>query len=155
MIREKKHRLEKDCYKGEKIVSFTSCIKQRTNVFVCKDLFNEFEKILIKELNRFECDSYIHLFMPDHIHFIIEGKNENSDVIKVMEMFKQKTGYWFSNNGKIAKWQKDYYDHIIRDQEDLKKQIYYILENPVRAGICKHWKEYRFIGSTIYDFDEF
>ncbi|MEO8664821.1 MAG: transposase [Ignavibacteria bacterium] len=153
-IIEKKHRLDKELYLGQKIVSFTCCIKNRDQVFVKKDLFDEFENILLKELSKFKCDSLIHLFMPDHVHLILRGKNESSDVIKTVDMFKQETGFWFYKNLNKIKWQKDYHDHIIRNDEDLKKHINYVLYNPIRAGICEHWKEYKFKGSTVYNFDD-
>jgi hypothetical protein len=49
---------------------------------------------------------------------------------------------------------KNFYDHIIRNDENYEKVIYYILNNPVRAGIVDHWKKYPYKGSTVYNFDE-
>lgn len=92
--------------------------------------------------------------MPDHLHLVLEGKKEDSNVINAVNMFKQKSGFWLSNNSSQIKWQKDYYDHLIRNYEDLKNHIYYILFNPVRAKICESWKEYPFKGFTVYDFNE-
>ena len=154
IIREKKHRLQKHLYQGEKTVSFVSCIKKRNKVFVDKNIFNEFENILLEEVTKFKCQALIYLFMPDHLHLLLQGEEQNSDVIKTMDMFKQKTGFWFYQNKNHIKWQKDYYDHIIRNDEDLKEHIYYILYNPVRAGIVSNWKDYEFKGSSVYNFDE-
>lgn len=131
IIREKKHRLGKEFYRGEKTVSFTACIENRNRVFVSNDIFKVFEKILLEEINQFVCQTLIYLFMPDHLHLILKGENEKSDVIKCIDMFKQKTGFWFYKNSNHSEWQKDYHDHIIRNDEDLKKHIYYILNNPV------------------------
>ena len=49
---------------------------------------------------------------------------------------------------------KDYYDHIIRNDEDINNQIKYILYNPVRASLVENWNEYKFKGSTVYNFEE-
>lgn len=38
--------------------------------------------------------------------------------------------------------------------DDIEKQVYYILENPVRKGLVNNWKEYPFKGSTIYNFEK-
>ena len=92
--------------------------------------------------------------MPDHLHLILEGISEKSDLWKAIVMFKQQTGFWFSKNMEDVKWQKDFYDHIPRKDEDLKKLILYILNNPVRKNIVTRWQDYPFLGSIDYDLEE-
>ena len=69
-------------------------------------------------------------------------------------MFKQKTGYWFTKNRKEVKWQKDYYDHILRSEENLIVHLKYILNNPVRTGLVGYWRNYPYKRSTIYNLAE-
>jgi len=45
------------------------------------------------------------------------------------------------------RWQKDFYDHVLRKNEDMVAQIKYILDNPVRRGLVSSWDEYPFSGS--------
>ena len=153
-FKERNHRLPKELYAGEIIVSFTACIKNRKELFTNENIFNEFQRILIEELKSGFCSSHVYLLMPDHLHIIIKGENSNANVKSCMDKFKQKTGYWLSKNKIDKKWQKDYYDHIIRDGENLELQVRYILNNPVRAGLVDNWKDYPFKGSTIFNFDE-
>ena len=153
-IREKKHRLEPEFYLGIKAVSFTLCIKEMKKVFTNQNIFRDFEEILNREMEKSFCDSLIYLFMPDHIHLILQGKEDHSNVLKCVYSFKQKTGYWLSQNIPDIKWQKDFYDHIIRNEEDFRNQLSYILNNPVRKGLVDEWQDYKFKGSTIYDLDE-
>jgi hypothetical protein len=47
-----------------------------------------------------------------------------------------------AHGGKL--WQAGYYDHCLRDGEDLLKQARYILENPLRAGIVDRPEAYPF-----------
>jgi putative transposase len=94
-------------------------------------------------------DKHLYLFMPNHCHILIEGKNEGSNLWKCIVYFKQKSGYWLSQNGYSERWQKDFYDHILRKEDDVKKQTLYILKNPVRKGIIDNWKDYHFKGSTF------
>ena len=152
-VREQKHRLDRNLYKGFVICAFTLCIKDRGSLFVSKDIFSSFEKILLDSLKKNNCDAHVYLFMPDHCHFILEGKSDESDLWKTIVAFKQKTGYWLSKN-KEERWQKDFYDHIIRKDEDLIKQVRYILENPCRKNMVKYWKDYSFRGSTIYNLND-
>jgi REP element-mobilizing transposase RayT len=91
--------------------------------------------------------------MPDHAHLLLATKDESGDVLKAMKLFKQKTGFWLSQNGNGVRWQKDYYDHILRREEDIERHVHYILGNPVGAGLVQDWTEYTFRGSTIYDLD--
>ena len=48
-------------------------------------------------------------------------------------------------------WQKDFYDHIVRDEDETGRHIRYILNNPVKQGLVRHWKDYPFMGSTLLD----
>jgi putative transposase len=153
IIREKKHRLDKEYYFG-KTVSFTICIKNKVPFFISDNIFNVFEKILLNELNKFDCEAIVYLFMPDHVHLITSPKNDNSDCFSLIKMFKQKTGFLMSQNNYKCMWQKDYYDHIVRDDENLKNLIYYILYNPVRAEITDDWKKYKYRGSSVYQFED-
>lgn len=150
-IVEKKHRLDPEVYKGGNFVSFTICIKERMELFSNQNAVRVFEKILLEELEKKECAAWIYVFMPDHVHIIISGKTAIADPRKCIAMFKQKTGFWLSKNNKNVMWQKDYYDHILRNNEDLISHIKYILNNPVRAGIVSYWKHYKFFGSTEYN----
>ncbi|MGH2567499.1 MAG: transposase, partial [Bacteroidota bacterium] len=40
-------------------------------------------------------------------------------------------------------WQHESYDHIIRDNDELERIIWYILDNSVKAGLVEHWKNWR------------
>ena len=154
IIREKKHRLSHENYQGFTIVSYTKCVQERKRLFTTDQVVEVFEKYLLQELAAGRCDALVYLFMPDRAHFILQGKTADSNSLDVMYRYSQKTGYWLSKNYPTFKWQKDFYDHIIRKEEDLKKHIYYVLKNPVRQNLVKYWKDYPFKGSTVYSFDE-
>jgi len=154
IIIEKKHRLPSENYIGKKMVAFTGNVKNRAALFSNKTAFRQIEKILLEALITHNCDAYVYLFMPDHFHFILSGKNPKSDIKKCIDSFKQKSGYWLYKNLPEYKWQKDYYDHILKSDEDLFNHIIYILNNPVKAGLVKYWKDYNMKGSTVYDLDK-
>ena len=151
IIREKLHRLPAELYVGNKTVAFTICVKGNEKFFVTDEIFILFEKELLNSLQGYKCSAQVYLFMPDHVHLIVSGNRKDSNVKKSIELFKQKTGYWLSQNLPKFKWQKDYYDHIIRNDEDIQNQIRYILNNPVRANLKDDWKEYPYKGSTVYN----
>lgn len=154
MIREKKHRLDREQYIGEKTISFTLCVKERKKLFVDDIVFKTLKDILLKEAEKFDISLLLFLFMPDHCHLLVKGNNENSDVKSFIDRFKQKSGFWLAQNKPEFKWQKDYYDHILRDNEDLKNHLLYILNNPIREKLVDNWKDYNYKGSSCFDLDK-
>jgi REP element-mobilizing transposase RayT len=154
MIRERNHRLPPEYYSGPVIVAFTACVLNRARLFTDEPVVRCFEEILRSEAAAHKCDLVIYVLMPDHCHVLLRGRSDDANALSAMKAFKQKSGYWLSKNRVGFRWQKDFYDHILRGEEETAKHIRYILENPVRAGIVDDWKEYPFRGSTICNLDE-
>ena len=98
----------------------------------------------IRQLNSFyahiSVDRYV--IMPDHIHILMsiqEGQsgtpvptskikidNKNSSVSKFISTFKRFCNKEYGENI----WQRSYYDHIIRNQQDYNEIWEYIENNP-------------------------
>ena len=85
--------------------------------------------------------------MLDHQHLIITGTEINADIWKTVVSYKQKTGFWMAANRPGMRWQKDFYDHVLRTREDIAIHLNYILDNPARKGLVSFWAEYPFRGS--------
>ncbi len=109
---------------------------------------------MIEIKNKYEGKNWVYIFMPDHVHLVIEGNSEKADLWKIVVKFKQKTGFWLSKNSIGIRWQKDFYDYIHRKDEDLKKHMHYILNNSVRKGLVGNWEEYPFKGSLDFDLEK-
>jgi REP element-mobilizing transposase RayT len=153
LIKEKKHRLPEIAYKGEVSVAFTLCVQDRQNIFLNSSIVDNFTIILKSLMDRHCCIIPVYCFMPDHQHLIVTGASEQADSLKFIKMYKQKTGYWLSKSFS-AKWQKDFYDHVIRKEENLINISRYILDNPVRKGLVAHWRDYPFKGSIGCDLED-
>ncbi len=89
---------------------------------------------------RFQIWAYC--FMPDHLHLLVEGLSEDADMRKFVSLFKQRTGYKFRRNHQESLWHKNYYEHILRGDEQTKKVAEYISENPIRKGIVEEHDQY-------------
>jgi putative transposase len=151
--REKTHRLPPDAYRGFVRASFTANLDNRKEYFITAERFQEQEQFLLRALNELQCDSELYLFMPDHLHIIVTGRTPDSDVRAAMSKFKQYSGYNFSKTKSNVRWQKDFFDHIFRREDDLRKQMIYILNNPVRWGLYERWIDYPYKGSTVFDLE--
>lgn len=44
-------------------------------------------------------------------------------------------------------WQRDFFDHRIRDNENLDKKADYIRMNPVRKGLCEKSEDWDYVWS--------
>jgi REP element-mobilizing transposase RayT len=152
-IREKPHRLQESNYQGEISVSFTLCIKDRLQLFKSASAVNVFINILKSQVEKSSCIIPVYCFMPDHQHLIVTGTDSNSGILYFIKQYKQKTGHWLSQHQSSAKWQKDFFDHIIRKDEGLVNLARYILDNPVRKGLVANWREYPYKGAIGCELD--
>ena len=41
-------------------------------------------------------------------------------------------------------WHHESYDHVIRDQEEYDRIVWYTLNNPVKAGLVEKWEDWKF-----------
>jgi putative transposase len=96
-------------------------------------------------LHRFLVDAYC--VMPDHLHFLAFGKAPTSNLLVLAKSLKQKTAYVYQQETSVRLWQKNYYDHVLRANEESNHVAAYIWMNPVRKGLCKNFAEYPFSGS--------
>jgi len=83
-------------------------------------------------------------FMPDHLHLLVVGEDDQSNLKKFTNLFKQKSGYWFKKSYNENLWHVSYYDHILRKEESMEGVAKYILGNPVRKGLVSDPREYAF-----------
>ena len=58
--------------------------------------------------------------MPDHLHFLATANSSASDLAPFVSAFKQRTGYRYLKACRGKLWQPQYYEHILREAEDLQ-----------------------------------
>ena len=80
--------------------------------------------------------------MPDHIHWLFQLQDK--PLAEVMRVFKGRSAYDINQElgRKGILWQRYYYDHALRDNEDIRGAARYIIANPLRAGLVKHIGDY-------------
>ena len=76
-----------------------------------------------------------YVIMPNHIHIIIELCNDKISLGKFIKAFKSKisrqcTKLYIFNKNDI--WQRNYYEHIIRNNFELNRIKNYIKNNPYK-----------------------
>lgn len=96
--------------------------------------------------------------MPNHIHMVFEllrglsdashvGRRDSSPYIvtNIVENLKWYTALEANRalGRRGAFWQHESYDHVIRDDNELQTFIRYVIENPVKAGLVQHWRDWK------------
>jgi putative transposase len=94
---------------------------------------------------------YSYVVMPDHIHLLIEP-NDRYDLSEVMKAIKGSFGrkYLMMRGEKGRVWQRQFFGYTVEDELQLKRNIRYIFENPVRRGIVKNEVDYEFSSAKAY-----
>ncbi len=146
-IYKKRIRLKNFNYIGNYRYFVTITVFNKQHLFVEKNIIDCIKIELKKLSSEKNFKVWAYCFMPDHLHFLIEGISEKSDFKKFITKFKQLTGFRYKQKYKKNLWQINYYEHILRKEEDTKEVVYYIFNNPVRKGLVNNYLLYPFIGS--------
>ena len=147
----KPHRLDPESYRGEIAVAFTACVAGRVKLFEDPPAVQGVAGLLRRTAALYSLSMPIYCFMADHLHAVFLGETPDADTWKAMVSFKQHSGYWLRLNHPGVRWQKGFYDHVLRSQESLASQVKYIAENPVRKGLATEWDAYPYTGSYGFD----
>lgn len=157
LVKRKKLRLEHFDYSSCGGYFVTICTHERSPVFgeitgsavgaaLCGRPNNPhkiIEKWLFEIENKFfgtTIDFYV--IMPDHIHFIVikTGGHTGPPLQQIIDWFKTQTTNEYIKGVKSGLyepfnkhfWQRGYYEHIIRNQQDLDEIRHYIENNPAK-----------------------
>lgn len=140
-------------YRGRVYASFTLCSKNSERIFNQRVVVESAIEVLSEELARCEAVNWAYVFMPDHLHLVVEGAAEDADLLTFVTKFKQRTGHLFRKLGLAGSWQPSFYDHVLRSEYELRKHVAYVLDNPVRKGLVEDWRKWPFSGSLSFDIE--
>ena len=79
------------------------------------------------------------LLMPDHLHAILAFPPEPG-MKTTLSNWKKFTAV---KHGIV--WQRDFFDHRLRSNEELSEKTDYILMNPVRKGLCERAEDWTWV----------
>ncbi|PTA72448.1 transposase [Stenotrophomonas sp. Nf1] len=88
--------------------------------------------------------SFAWMIMPDHLHWVMQLRA--GTLARCVQSLKSRVA--IAVNARCgehrAVWQRGYYDHLVRSEEDVRRQAMYVMANPVRAGLASCLGEYPF-----------
>jgi len=83
--------------------------------------------------------------MPNHVHMIIDLEQSNASLYRILQKLKSYTAIQANKilyrSGVF--WHHESYDHVVRDGLEFERIVWYILQNPVKAGLCKIWEDWK------------
>ena len=125
----------------------TICTNSNSSLFGIvkeKEVILNSSAILIKKWlfeleNRFSVKIDYYSIMHNHIHFILILEGSNEPLSKIIQWFKTMTTNAYIKGVKEGKflpfykklWQRNYYEHIIRNEKSLYEIRQYIENNPI------------------------
>ena len=86
--------------------------------------------------------------MPNHMHVVFrplpDADNDTLSVTAIMQSLKGYTAYEANRllDLRAQFWQRESYDHWVRDEKELLRIIRYVISNPVKAGLTDHWQNW-------------
>ena len=106
-------------------------------------------------LKHYKFDLIAYSIQPDHIHCIIKPLHIE-DYSKIVKSFK----YSFTKNYNVRLvnptynklWQNRFWEHTIRNENDLNNHLDYIHYNPVKHNLVKNVKDWKY--SSFHKFVE-
>lgn len=151
---------------------FTLVTYQRRSIFQeesAREILREAFVQGIQKGGPFQIDALC--LLPDHLHCIWTLPENDSDYSTRWKVIKA----WFSRTylrrggnpglltaskvqkGEVGVWQRRFWEHLIRDSDDLKQHIDYIHYNPVKHGLVRAVKAWpwstfhRYVQEGFYD----
>ena len=87
--------------------------------------------------------------MSNHVHVLIYPKlQENGKIFPIPHIVYTWKKYTATAINRVlgkhgSLWQKEVYDHLVRDEQELGHVVGYIVNNPVKAGLVNEWQQWK------------
>lgn len=81
--------------------------------------------------------------MPDHLHILVQASDNPRDLRGFVRGFKSYCSVATPVATNIKLWQRGFYEHILRKEDNVADVSEYILNNPVRKGLVQERGQYK------------
>ena len=120
----------------------TICVANRQSVLANERAFLAFKSAAARLRN---WNALAGILMPDHFHIIVSPIDDRDARLGNLSAALKR---WIRQDLNASwDWQPGCFDRLLRSDEALHDKWLYLEENPVRAGLVKHWQDwpYRFV----------
>jgi len=126
-----------------KVFFLTLCSRGKQRVFIQETFNRQVIECIKKERERVGHAVYVYCLMPDHLHLLSSPLESGISVTQFIGGLSSKITQLSWKHGFYGKLlQRSFYDHLVREEEDLGQIAEYILNNPVRKGLAEKRENY-------------
>nr|MDQ3820017.1 transposase [Acidobacteriota bacterium] len=135
-------------YASRRIYFVTVVAAERRQIFNDKRVAEATLNCLYELRQKMRFNLYVYCLMPDHFRAVIGIGESNKTLGAICGAFKSLStrAYWQRYEGKL--WQRQFFDHIIRNETDFFETRDYIRLNPVRKGLVERCEDWPYTGSV-------
>ena len=149
-VRKPKPRLGRDAYVCKRSYHVTLTTTERAPFFEHLDEALSAQRTLVETAAKLRFRLFAYCFMPDHLHVLLQGETDQSDLMRFAQRFKQVTSFHFKQHAGIPLWQQSFYDRVLRKGDDIAAIARYVLDNPVSEGLAAGSPAYHLRGGEYY-----
>jgi putative transposase len=117
---------------------FTIVTYQRTKILSLPDNITRLKSAMDKVMGKYSFTMEAFVILPDHIHCIWRLPPGDSDYSTRWRLIKGHISIGINEpvneRGEKKIWQRRFWEHVLRDEEDWRRHMDYIHYNPVKHG---------------------
>ena len=137
-------------YRGYHQYFVTTCTYRRAPYFAEEQHAAELVSRIPPTFKEHAFDVLAYCVMPDHVHLLLEGVSGAADFRNAVRIWKLRTGFAWRTKHDTALWQIGYWERVLREDDDVRAVVRYVLANPVRAGLVTRFDDYKWSGSARF-----
>ena len=124
----------------------------REDVFKDEKDYKKYIEILKRYKEKYNFRLYHYVLMRNHVHLVVEPTEEGGTLAEIMKginlSYAQYFKFWYKHIGHF--WQDRYKSIIISKDDYLLACGSYVELNPVRAGVVKDPRDYKWSSYNVY-----
>lgn len=148
-------RLAREFYQGDAVIHWTLTVFDHGQGWLNEIFHVQFRELLLHVAVREKLVCPVYCLMPDHIHLMWLGLALESDQFIGMAFLRTYLEPLLTPH----RFQPQAYDHVLKEEERRRnafaKTCFYILDNPVRAGLVANPSAWKFSGAVVPGFPRF
>jgi REP element-mobilizing transposase RayT len=133
-----------------------NCQKRATNQLALAEIAKPLLDSVRFRNERFVWFAHIFLIMPDHVHALLSfpscgplspGRDGRLGEASPPHTIQQTISLWKRWTALQLKvqWQRDFFEHRLRSEENWRQKADYIWDNPVRKGLVKNAQDWPYV----------
>ena len=142
-------RLPRVFYQADAVVFWTFPISHREKGWLNDRFHSTFRELVLHTAAREKLFCPTYCLMPDHLHLILMGLQKDSDQLNAVAFLRTHLKPALTP----AKFQHQPHDHVLAEKERKRGAFaaicYYLLDNPIRAGLVNNARDWPHLGAII------